>query len=135
VRARLPRALDGALDPLAAALDRGHLEACPGCRAERERWLGLLDDVRRASRAPATEADRVIAAVLAQTAGGRPRESRPRTGLVAAAAALLLVLGGLAGGLAPSSPGPARGVTAALADLPGWSSFTDGWGRLARRLP
>ncbi|MEM7310582.1 MAG: zf-HC2 domain-containing protein [Planctomycetota bacterium] len=38
LRGRLALLLDGGLSPVEAARDEGHLEACAGCRAEREAW-------------------------------------------------------------------------------------------------
>ena len=48
VRGRLDEALDGALAPLAAARDAGHVEACGACAAERERRARLLESARAA---------------------------------------------------------------------------------------
>lgn len=45
VRARMLEQLDGALPPLEAARDRGHLESCPACAVEAAQaraWLAAL---------------------------------------------------------------------------------------------
>jgi hypothetical protein len=89
-------ALSALLDDAATDDERAHAEGCPTCR-------GALDQLRRAARAvatpppaPAPEArDAAIARAVAAAGGGAGRVvplRRYRPGLLAAAAALVLVL-------------------------------------------
>ncbi len=116
VRGRLDRLLDGGLTELEAALDRGHLEACAGCRRERERWRDVHAAVRDAAAVDAVERSPELAFALegldarldAAAAGARRRRFRRVAGgalasFGTAAAALVLLVGLVAGGLAPST--------------------------------
>lgn len=151
VRGRLERALDGGLEPLEAALDRGHLEACATCRAEAEAWRELLGSLRRAASAPRAESARVVEAVLARVPGdstgpspgphaARTLASASRGGrwsLVAGAAALLVLLAWLGDGDRFASQvrvGVGAGVSGALEALPTWTEMSAGWQLLTRRL-
>lgn len=131
VRGRLDRGLDGALEPLEEALDRGHLEACEPCARERARRLSLLGELRRAGAPDAEEAALVVRAVLAHLPASAPRAAR-RTGspaaLVGAAAALLALL--------LLQHGGAR-VAPRVADLPALDNVVErlpGWSELVRGL-
>lgn len=140
VRGRLEALLDGELAPLEAALDRGHLEACAGCRAEAEAWGALLADLRRTVHAPGAETARVVAAVLARLpdlASPAPAPAARRWPLVAAAAALLALLAWLGGGNRFASQvrvGVGSGLSGALEALPSWTEMSAGWLQLTRRL-
>lgn len=123
VRARLELLVDGALAPLAAARDEGHLEACAACRGEKEsveRLVALL-------RAPEPGLDAALAG-LAERLSAAPtarRRRRPRPaaaalqGLLAAAACLAALAlvpqdGAGIGALARTELGAARRVLASL---------------------
>jgi predicted anti-sigma-YlaC factor YlaD len=121
VRARLDLALDGALAPLEAALDAGHLEACADCAAAARSRAQWLDRVREAiAPDPALHA-RLGAQVLARLASEAPprRLSSRRRGaspaqaaaLAAAALVLLSLLPWISGGVAAlaQAGGPAVG--------------------------
>lgn len=106
VRARLEERFDGALAPLEAARDEGHLEACADCAAQARALARWLADVR-AVLAPAQEvqrdADARVAAALAGEATLTPRRPSRRSAaalLTAAALALLALLPALPGGSA-----------------------------------
>jgi hypothetical protein len=55
VRERLAELLDDDLDPLAAARDAGHLEACAACCAERDELARLLRLASELEEPPAAE--------------------------------------------------------------------------------
>jgi anti-sigma factor RsiW len=74
VRGRLERLLDGGLAALEEARDLGHLEACGACRAERERWEAMLDDLR----ATAAGLDFAVAGLDERLAAARARRAAPR---------------------------------------------------------
>jgi anti-sigma factor RsiW len=63
VRGRLDRHLDGALAPLDAARDAGHLETCLACRAEELRERALLRAIRSASASDPEELALALRAV------------------------------------------------------------------------
>ncbi|MEW6072518.1 MAG: zf-HC2 domain-containing protein [Planctomycetota bacterium] len=117
VQGRLEPLLDGALDPLAAARDRGHLEACPACAAELARLERLLATIRAAAAPRAAElalARRGLAERIAAAAPLRPRlrlASSPALRAVATAAAAILAL------LALELVGPGMGE---VGTMPGW---------------
>lgn len=80
---------------------RAHLNACPRCHAEAERWQSVAAGVRHlvATAPPPPEAFSVTGA-----------RRRPRLALAAAAAAGILVLGGTAYGLTAGLGGPGHQV-------------------------
>ena len=99
VRARLERLIDGALAPLEDALDRGHLEACEGCRVEAARWQELVRAIRSASSADPEELALALGelrVVIGAGAGGVRRARRlariPAALLLSAAALLALLV-------------------------------------------
>jgi len=134
VVARLPELLDDALAPLAAARDRGHLEACAACAREEARHARLLAGVRALARVEAGELATVHDAILARLAP-RPRALAPerRLWLAAAAALLLFALGTWLG--LPRAPRPADlAPFEHLSELPDWSGLLRGLEDLTRRL-
>lgn len=137
VRARLAVALDGALDPFEAALDRGHLEACAECRGERDQHARLLASIHAASTPSAGELELVTAEVLARLAAARPLPSVSRwsrhAGVVAAAAAgLLLVLLTALGSGSPLRPLDPADLDPLRHRLPSWSDVVRGLDSLSR---
>lgn len=135
VQGRLERLLDGGLDPVETARDRGHLEACAGCRAEEERWAGFLGLVAEAV-APArtgpladelARVARELEARLAVRIEAEERERRrlQRTTLVAAAAALLVLVGLQSLGVWSDVPSLPSGEFLTRVDLalPAWSEL------------
>ncbi len=151
VEARLAGLVDGALAPLDAARDRGHLEACAPCRRALAHHEHLLVSIRAAARA-GTEHDVVQQDVefvavavrarlgeLAPTpeyAPTRPRSPRRwAVGLAAAAAAVLLLalLESRADFSLAAHPGQ-RVLAQARTQLPSWSSVVRGLGSLSRGL-
>ncbi len=99
VRARLERSLDDALPPLERALDQGHLEACAGCRRERDRWEELLAVVGDALRPDEAELASAVRGLVPVTDGAGPRRrllhfprGRMTAALTTAAAAILLLV-------------------------------------------
>lgn len=99
VGARLDHLLDGELDAVEAARDRGHLEACVSCGRLVEIRRAELDALRRAMAPPAEEVAEVVNATLERLPTGnrrRLRRLRARPTLLsfatAAAAVLLLML-------------------------------------------
>jgi anti-sigma factor RsiW len=139
VRGRLERLLDGGLEPLEAALDRGHLEACPGCRAAAHSWRDLLEALRRAASPPSGQVERVVHDVLAvveERAAARRSPTRGRWPLVAAAAALVLALAWWGSDPRPYVPmraDAASRFSGALEVLPTWSQVSTGVRQLTRR--
>ena len=134
VRARLPELLDDTLVPLAAARDRGHLEACAACAREEARHTRLLASVRTLARSEAHELDALHAAILARlTPRTRTVVAEPRLWLAAAAALLLFALGCWFG--VPRAP---RAEDLApfehLSELPDWGGLLRGLEDLTRRL-
>jgi anti-sigma factor RsiW len=135
VRARLEELLDGGLDPLAAARDEGHLEACAACAAERAAWLRLWAAAREAARPDPAELDfalRDLPARLAERPVPRrpPRRRVELLPLATAAAARCALLALRQGGLA-APPGadllarlPARPQATAWV-VPGWARALD----------
>jgi len=123
--------MDGGLEPLAAARDEGHLEACGGCAAEREGWEGFLGLLRHAEvpvGAAAGElraAERGVVERLDERLDDEVRARRRalQGSLAAAAAALLCVLGFFA--LAESTPGLPRSdeITRLELQLPPWGEL------------
>ena len=74
VQGRLEELLDGGLDPLAAARDEGHLEACAACARELRAWTALLDAARAAGRPDPEELAFALAGLDERLAvAGRPR--------------------------------------------------------------
>lgn len=151
VQARLAELVDGALAPLDAARDRGHLEACASCRRALARHEHLLVSIRAAARA-GTEHDVmqqdvefVAAAVRARLgelapmpeyASTRPRSPRRwALGLAAAAAAVLLLalIESRPDFSLAAHPGQ-RVLDHAFAQLPSWSGVVRGLGSLSRGL-
>jgi hypothetical protein len=105
VRARLDELQDGALAPLEAARDHGHLEACADCAREaraRADWLAHVQAELAPPRASQRDADARVAQALAATALPRRRAATRRVAtaalLAAAALALLTLLPALPGG-------------------------------------
>lgn len=137
VSGRLAQMLDGALAPLEAALDRGHLEACGECQRERARHERLLDSIRRLS--PAREADLALhsAAVFTRLETLSAPRREPwwgRPAMLAAAAAVILLLTLLVALGSDSTP---RAVDLATLDrllvrLPSWSDVLRGLNTLPR---
>ena len=81
---RLDALLDGALAPLEAARDEGHLEACAACACERER-AGRVRAAGAAALAPEAELARARAGLAARIGAARAPRRRP---------ALVLLSGG-----------------------------------------
>jgi anti-sigma factor RsiW len=134
VRARLPELVDGALAPLAAALDQGHLEACAGCAREEAELLRTLACVRALARSEAHELTPLHAQILARLAP-RPRVlAGERSYLLAAAAALILFALGSWFGL-PSAPRAEDfSHLDVLSELSDWSGVLRGLEDLTRRF-
>lgn len=152
VAGRLTQLVDGALAPLDAARDGGHLEACASCRQTLARHTELLSSLRRLSLR-ASERDvvediaRVAAAVRARLDRSPPspragawaswpaRATRRRMIGFAVAAAAVLLLATLESWASLPSLDPAR--LARLdwpAELPSWSEVVRGLESLARRI-
>lgn len=136
VQGRMEELLDGGLDPLAAARDEGHLEACGGCARERAAWLSLLDAARAAGRPDPAELASALKGLEARLASaGRPRKPRARrlqlVSLATAAAALCALLALEQGGVTPHVDAdllgslPVRFERPAPA-LPDWTSLIQG---------
>ena len=137
VQGRLEELLDGGLDPLAAARDEGHLEACAACARELRAWTALLDAARAAGRPDPAELSYALAGLDATlaSAGGPRREPAGRrlelVPLATAAAALcgLLALG-FCGVASPADVDLFAGLSARLERpapaLPRWTSLLDG---------
>ena len=138
VRARLAVAVDGGLAPLEAALDRGHLEACEGCRHARDEHLRLLERIRSTGTIEVAELERIESAVLARLPAWRSRpQERSRLRPVswaAVAAALLLVLLAALGRGAPLRSLDTASLARFLDRLPQWSSVVRGLDGLCQRL-
>lgn len=140
VAGRLPLLVDGALGALDLARDLGHLEACPSCRAEHERFVGLLARLPEAwTGGLAAEAARLGAAVWRELGNEPPprrvRRFTPSPALAAAmAAGLLLVLRLWFGQDLAFLPVQEVSVELdpLLQRLPDWSEVWGGLGRLSR---
>lgn len=140
VQGRLEALADRGLPALEEARDRGHLEACDGCRREHEAHLALLAALR--STVPSDlvqECARVAEEVLARCAAHRParRLRRAPLVLVAAAAAVLLLF--LLETQAPDlveAPGERQmaALEGVLEHLPSWADVVRGLENLSRRL-
>jgi anti-sigma factor RsiW len=93
VRSRLDALIDGGLDALDEARDRGHLEACCDCRARLERASSWLESMRDAGAASATDlafANSGLAERLSRLRAPRPSGAgRAWFGASVAAAAVL----------------------------------------------
>lgn len=79
VQGRLEELLDGALPPLEAARDEGHLEVCAACGAERALLEGVCGLVAEAGRPAADELERAragLSGALAAAAAARARPGR-----------------------------------------------------------
>lgn len=109
VQGRLEELLDGGLEPLAAARDAGHIEACAACAAERAAWLRLAAAAREAARPDPAELEQALSGLPARLEAGlasrRPPRPRARplglVSLATAAAALCALLALERGGAAP----------------------------------
>lgn len=122
VRARLELLVDGALPPLEAARDAGHLEACAGCAAERAAAEHTRAALGRALGAPVDAAWRDAGLAARLAAADAPREAwsarllgppgdRSGAPVLAAAAAVLVLLGlGASGALDDVSAGLRAGL-------------------------
>ncbi len=106
VRERLPALLENGLPPGETLLVRAHVEGCAGCRTELDAYSTLVDDVVATGDAAGFEAAR---AALADALDEAPREAggvvarlAPRAKLLAAAAAVLAVVGAVL--LEPPAP-------------------------------
>ena len=138
VQDRLERLMDGGLEPLEAARDEGHLEACAACAAERESWEGFLGLLRRADAPSGTAAgefrvaERGLVERIDERLQGEARARRVglQMSFAAAAAALLCVVGFFA--LAESTPGLPRAgeITKLELQLPPWGDFLSQIGSL-----
>ena len=135
VRARMAIALDGGLAPLEAALDRGPLEACAGCRRERAEHERLLAEIRALSAPRADDLERVSTAVMERVAGARVDRNRwPLFGRRVVAAAAVLLVAWLARDVTGLPHGSLHlgGVDRFLEQLPRWEDVQRGLGALAR---
>lgn len=101
VRDALPDLLHGRLSELDTATMMAHVESCPECRAE----LALLREVRSsAPLAPVMDAARIAsslpryggAAVMRALPAKPERKTTPRFAMLAAVAAIVVALGGVA---------------------------------------
>ena len=135
VQGRLEALADHGLPALEEARDRGHLEACEGCRREHEAHVALLAAIRAAVPVD-LEADcaRVAAAVLPDFRGARRRRRTLPLSLVAAAAAALALF--LLRTRVPEFSAPGAQEMAALEGvlerLPSWEDVVRGLERLSR---
>lgn len=145
---RLALQVDGALAPLDAARDGGHLESCGPCRQALARHLALLSSLRGLSqRDTARDVEQVVAAVRARLdrtppprraaarVSGPARATRRRALGLAAAAAAVLLLAALEAWTSLPDLDPAR--LARLdwpVELPNWSEVVRGLESLARRI-
>lgn len=140
VRDRIDRYLDGALGPVEAARDQGHLEACAECARERARCEALFAAIRAVSTPGADDlsfARNGLGDRLRAAPSTRPRlrllRGRVTRAVATAAAAIVALLAlelvgsGLASfGSVPSWTGDLLEQT--NFELPGWSEvFRDLW--------
>lgn len=96
VRGRLIELVDQDLDPLTAARDEGHLEACLPCRAERDELARVFQLARALDRPAPRELELARAALAERWAPPATRRPHPlaqrllQAGAAAAAAVLAL---------------------------------------------
>lgn len=134
VRARLPELVDGGLAPLAAALDRGHLEACAGCARAQAEILRTLEGVRTLARVGAHELAPLHEEILARLAPRPRRRLSERRFLLAAAAAVLLFALGSWLGLPRAPRAEDFSHLDVLSELADWSGVLRGLEDLTRRF-
>ncbi|MCZ6598784.1 MAG: zf-HC2 domain-containing protein [Planctomycetota bacterium] len=140
VQTRLEQYIDGGLDPVEEARDRGHLEACASCRRERDRWLELHAAVRESTAASEDEIDfatRGLDERLMDVAAGARRSRFRRiaenvltpVATVAAAVVGMLALqfGGIRMDLVVRVPEPDQLFSELELGVPDWSGILDGW--------
>ncbi len=143
VRGRLERLLDGGLSPLEEARDRGHLEACAGCRRERARWEELLRGIetlgrREAAREDARLAGDVLAALAGPPAAPRARRKWLAPAALVGVAAAVLALARVQAERSGVRPAPRLvdlvALDPLLARLPSWMQVRRGLEDLSRRI-